>query len=156
MAQKTVKEICPVCGNQIQEASVEFCPQCHWEIITISDSASQGLKNFYSEKLKRHQEIFNQTEKLSEIANEKSQLIDRLEKQITDLEAKNKLLASEVANQKPLTDKVKSLEQAITDNEKRVKQLSDNLEKEKEKLTKEKAAHQATKSKSPAYKFNPK
>jgi len=133
MAQKTLNENCPVCGNQFQEAKIEFCPQCHWEIIIISQSASQGLKNFYSEKLKRHKEIFEQTKKLNVVASVKAEQIEKLEKLKTELESKNKTLSSDLAIS---NDELKKIKSKATEIENSKKKISD-LEKEVKTLTRD-------------------
>ena len=123
---KTVNQNCPVCGIQIQDGRIEFCSQCNWELIVISDDASQGLKNFYSEKLKRHKDQFAQTKKLNEVASSKSQQIDNLEKEKSELESKNESFKSEIVN---MNDKVKNAD-SIT---KEITQLKKDYEALKEK-----------------------
>lgn len=153
---KEHNENCPVCNCQINDSSIAFCPDCNWELMLIPDSASQGLKNYYKEKLKLHKATFNDISKLNQSIDELEKKIEKIEKQKTELETKNKSLNSEIANQKSQFDKARNLEATVTENEKKIKQLSDNLEKEKAKLKKEQAAHEATKTKSAAYKFNSK
>ncbi len=140
MAQKTANENCPVCGIQIHDGKIEFCSQCNWELFIISDDASQGLKNFYSEKLKRHKELFEHKKKFNEISSLKSQQIEKLENQKSELESKNKSLSSDLARQKPLFEKAKKLETESTEKDGLIKKLRDDLKKEK-------SAHEATKIK---------
>lgn len=153
---KIANQNCPVCNCQIQDGEKMFCPTCHWELISIPNTASQGLKKFYNEKLELHKSAYRETDKLSEEIFTKEKLLDKLEKQKAELEAENKSLNSDVANQKPLLDKVKKLENDITVCQEKIKELTDGIEKEKEKLQKEKAAHQATITKSGINKFNTK
>lgn len=144
---KTANQNCPVCNCQIQDGSKMFCPTCNWELISIPSTASQGLKNFYKEKLDLHKASFKETDKLNEEIKRNEQQLKNLEKQKAELEERNKSLNSDVANQKPLLDKVKKLEQVSCESEKVIKDLREKLKKEKEAKEKEQRAHEATKTK---------
>ncbi|MCW3108630.1 MAG: hypothetical protein JWQ09_3136 [Segetibacter sp.] len=144
---KTTNQNCPVCNCQIQDGHEIFCPTCNWELIVIPNTASQGLKNFYKEKLELHKASFRETDKLNEEILNKEKQLEKIEKQKSELEAQNKSLASDMANQKPLMDKVKKLEQESNESEKTIKDLKEKLKKEKEAKEKEQRAHEATKTK---------
>lgn len=152
----TPLECCPVCDLQIDNSRIEFCPNCSWELIIIPDSASQGLKNYYKEKLGLHKKVFIEISKLKKSISSLEAQVENIEEEKKASDKKNKQLSAEINNHKSHLVPITSLRQTISENEKKINQLTISLEKEKEKYKKEQAAHQATKTKSSGYKFNPK
>jgi len=123
---ETANQNCPVCNSQIQDGGKMFCPICKWELISIPSTASQGLINFYKEKLELHKAAFKETDKLNEEILTKKKQLEKLESQKEELEAKNKSLNSDITS---MNDKVKNADVIA----KEITQLKEKYEALKEK-----------------------
>ena len=55
---KTANQNCPICNCQIQDNSEMFCPICNWELLILSDSASDEMKNYFNTKLILHKKMY--------------------------------------------------------------------------------------------------
>src|ERR1700753_124237 len=87
---------CPVCQTGIPGDEYAFCPQCGWELIIISANASQGLKELYEEKLKRHKSIMQERNALNTQNVSNAELIRELNEKKASLESQVGILNSEI------------------------------------------------------------
>jgi hypothetical protein len=77
---------CPVCSRPVENDTTEFCPICNWELISIPNNSSKGLKDFYNQKLKLHSEQFLQLTRGKEIITEQVQKIEKISLKINEAE----------------------------------------------------------------------
>ncbi len=82
---KEIKK-CLVCSVSLESETAEFCPVCNWEIISIPESSSKSLKNFYNLKLKLHLEQYSQLKAGEEKIAKQIESIEKLTLKIKDAE----------------------------------------------------------------------
>ena len=44
---------CPSCQTPIQSGEIEFCPNCSWELIVVSNNSSEWLLKYLADKLSK-------------------------------------------------------------------------------------------------------
>jgi len=133
-------ENCPACYHKIVDNSLAFCKNCNWELMFISENASQSLKDYYDQKLAYHKTTINLNKKAEEDRLASLDKIAGLEKQVEEIGLKNKELAENAEN----TDKVKK---TIGTLNKEIETKDNAIKKLRGDLADEKAAHEATKTK---------
>ena len=129
---------CPACNKAIVQNESVFCPTCDWELLLIPDNASQGVKDYYSEKLIKHRKNIADKEQLIKEKNHGLAVIDQMKGQIADFQSKNKTLTKDNEENKAYKAKVTMLENNIKMKDQEINSL-------KKSLSDEKAAHEATK-----------
>lgn len=109
---------CPICTSQYNK-NQEYCNVCSWEVFSIPDTASVGLKNYYNNRVKHHKKLYNEllTHK-SSLKRTNTELVSILEFK----EKQDKILIkneSEILNLKSTVTGLKSKELLLKDYQER-------------------------------------
>lgn len=126
-----INKNCPVCGCKIHNSDIEFCTDCGWELIVISENASSSLKRFYDEKVNMHKRAFGQINKLKELINIKLASIEDFKNETIKSKLENKLINSQLESK---TNELETLKTKILVAEKNNSKIIE-LEKEIRSLT---------------------
>jgi len=49
---------CPICNTKISDNSIEFCTNCNWELISISETSTDGLKKYFDCRLLNYKKMY--------------------------------------------------------------------------------------------------
>ena len=87
---------CLICNTEYQQADLQFCPVCCWEIVSIPVDSSDRLKQWFEKKKKAFENAFNSLKDDEKTIVEKSEATAKIEEDKKGLfveikEIKNKI-----------------------------------------------------------------
>ena len=90
-----MKNKCPICNTEYQQADMQFCTECCWELVLIPVNASDNLKKWFYEKKEIFEKDFCDFYDDEKTITEKSTAKAELEKHTKELHAEIEKISNE-------------------------------------------------------------
>jgi chromosome segregation ATPase len=118
---------CPICNTEYQQEDLQFCPVCCWELVLIPSTASDDMRQWFTQKRKVFENALNSLKEAEKTISEKTAETVRLENSKKELLSEIKTFETKIGQLQQEFDNLNALTAINRDRFNQLRELEDNL-----------------------------